>query len=52
MPLNIGCIGVGRLGSTLAHHLSFARRDNSGGLIAGTHSVDAARPVSVAEVGA
>jgi myo-inositol 2-dehydrogenase/D-chiro-inositol 1-dehydrogenase len=24
MPLNIGLIGAGRMGSTLAHHLAFA----------------------------
>ena len=34
MPLNIGLIGAGRMGSTLAHHLAFAQRENSGGLIA------------------
>jgi predicted homoserine dehydrogenase-like protein len=53
MPLNIGLIGAGRMGSTLAHHLAFAV--DSVNLvaiaIAATRSLDEARPVTVAEVG-
>jgi hypothetical protein len=50
MPLNIGRIDVGRMGSILAHHLAFAGREISGGLIAATRSLDEPRPVIVAEV--
>ena len=53
MPLNIGLISAGRMGSTLAHHLAFAV--DSVNLvaiaIAATRSLDEARPVTVAEVG-
>jgi hypothetical protein len=45
MPLNIGLIGARGMGSTLACHLTFARRQNSGGLIAemATHDFDLVR---------
>jgi len=51
MPLNIGLIGAGRMGSTLAHHLAFALELANLVAIAATRSLDEARPVTVAEVG-
>jgi predicted homoserine dehydrogenase-like protein len=51
MPLNIGLIGAGRMGKTVAHHLAFAVDSAKLVAIAATRSLDEARPVTIAEVG-
>ena len=51
MPLHIGLIGAGQMGSRLAHHLAFALESANLVAIAARRSLDEACPVTVAEVG-